>query len=278
MNDFDYNAIYYRVIDRDPENSRYNYDLEEMEIITTRIGVVKSAETHFEFDDMNGVAQWLYLGTKVRCLKIPVGSNILYNKSFSQGGCYRYSSDCVELLDILELEDFLGLLASNPHTQDVALHIAHHKFSGNVQLPTSLYSLNLTHCDFSQLKPPLHLHLLTIIADGEDWSWNFKHLSLMRLCLIGFEFENVQFPQCHEISLSSCIIFSSVFGDDTESMSCSHCLMSHVSFPREAKLFASACVLEDCVLPIQNNVSVGSISWQCELLNSRTHSKLKGTI
>ena len=272
ISDFNYDTIYYRVIDRDPVNSTYHYDLEEMEIMTTGHGIVKLTTSQFEFDDINRVGRWLYLGKTIRRIKIPPESNVVLNTPFSQGGCYSYGSHCVELLDILTVEDFLHLLVSHPQAEDVDLHIAYHHFSHPVALPRSLYSLNVTHCTFSPVAWPADLQCLTVIGNGEKWNLEIKHLNLKRLYLVNFEFDETHFPiHCDDISLSNCIIFSSFFAETTQSISCSDCLVAHVKFPSTTTLFANASVLEDCLLPIKNQILVGPLSWQCEILNSQIH-------
>lgn len=137
--------IYYRVLG-DESASNYIYSQGEPAIMATGEGLVVSSQPLFEFDELEWVGRWLHLGTHIRRLRIPPEAQVVRSRPMSQGGCYSYRADRVELLDILP--DYIALMQAYDATQTTPqiLNFQGYIFPSNFQFPKCVRMLNLQDC------------------------------------------------------------------------------------------------------------------------------------
>lgn len=142
---FDHERIYYRVVG-DEKASGYSYSRGEAAIMATGEGVVIASQPLFEFDDLERVGRWLHLGTSIRRLRIPTEAQVVRSRPMSQGGCYTYRADRVELLEILP--DYVALMQAYDATQTTAhiLNFQGYTFPSNFQFPKRVRILTLQAC------------------------------------------------------------------------------------------------------------------------------------
>ena len=125
---FDFDRVYYRVIGT---RDGYIYNSGEPEIIAGGAGLVTYRRPYFEFDDLEGIGSWLYLGEQIRRIRVPRDAAVVVNQPMSQGGCYRWSADRIELLDVIDRAALIREMVE----ADAAPHNLH--FSGE-ELPAGL--------------------------------------------------------------------------------------------------------------------------------------------
>ncbi|MFT3764125.1 MAG: hypothetical protein QM820_01190 [Minicystis sp.] len=110
---FDHDRVYYRVVGP-PEHRGYIYRSGEMERIATGEGLLVAEAPFFELGTIEDAGYWLFLGDRVRRLRIPMDANVVKNVSMSQGGCYPWSTDRVEVLGEI---DVAGLVRDMDRTR-----------------------------------------------------------------------------------------------------------------------------------------------------------------
>lgn len=139
---FDFDRIYYRVLGTRPG---YIYNQDEPTIVAAGQGLVTAARPIFEFDDLDDVGRWLFLGDRVRRLRVPREATVVRNRPMSQGGCYTWSADRIELLEIV---DIAGLMQEYraAEVEPWVLHIAAYEFPEGFRFPASVRRLIFTGC------------------------------------------------------------------------------------------------------------------------------------
>lgn len=137
--------FYYRVIG-DEKASGYCYSQGEPAIMATGEGLCVASQPLFEFDELEWVGRWLHLGQKIRRLRIPPEAQVVRSRPMSQGGCYMWRADRVELLDILP--DYAALMPVYDATQTTArvLNFQDYLFPSDFRFPKRVHILNLQNC------------------------------------------------------------------------------------------------------------------------------------
>ncbi len=127
------------------ERPGYAYRPGEPEILAAGAGLATAPRPHFEFDPLETIGQWLFLGGRVRRLRVAPDAIVERNTPMSQGGCHRWSADRIELLEILDLAALMPEFDRAGVTPEF-LHIAHYELPPRFQFPTRARSILLTHC------------------------------------------------------------------------------------------------------------------------------------
>ena len=140
---FDHEATYYRVIGNG--NKGYAYSEGEPTVMETASGHQRAQGPIFEFDSLSKIGNWLYLGNRVRRLRVPVGARVVRNEPMSQGGCYTFGSDRIELLDVVDFATLMRELDATKQTTSV-LHLESYEFSADFSFPERVSWLILDRC------------------------------------------------------------------------------------------------------------------------------------
>lgn len=140
MDDFDHDALYYRILGA---GDGYMFRTGEPAEIA---GTPKVHDRPFyEFDDLRTIGDWLHLGDRVLVLKIPRDAIVEENTPMSQGGCMAYSSSAVEPVGVLSFADLM-------RTYDAAemrpggIHLQRQQFADFALPVRGVKRLNLDHC------------------------------------------------------------------------------------------------------------------------------------
>ncbi len=139
---FDHDKVYYQVIQI---RAGYEADAEATRIIAEESGFLHSDRPVFEFESLEGIGAWLFLGSSIRRLKIPRGAEVILNSPTGQGNCYRYSSDSVELLEIIDITELLNEMTALQDVQ-LILNIADYKIPDGFVFPPGTFALHLNRC------------------------------------------------------------------------------------------------------------------------------------
>lgn len=139
---FDFDRAYYRVIGT---RDGYIYNAGEDAVIASESGLVTHARPYFEFEDLKGVGSWLHLGDRVRRLRVPRGATVVINRPFSQGGCYTWSADRVELLDVLDRTALIQEMAE-AGAEPSCLFLHEYEFPAGFRFPARVGTLILRGC------------------------------------------------------------------------------------------------------------------------------------
>lgn len=142
--DFDFDALYYRVLGKD---DGYIFRAGEPEAIAA--DPPAHERPYYEFDDLESLGSWLFLGDRVLVLRVPRGARVEENRPMSQGGCMKYSASRIERVGVLSLAELM-------RTYDAAgvrprgLHLARQRLGDDLRLPAcGADGLNLSHCSGS---------------------------------------------------------------------------------------------------------------------------------
>ena len=156
---FDFDRTYYRVLGTRPG---YIYNQDEPTIVATAQGLVTDARPIFEFDDLDDVGRWLFLGDRVRRLRVPREAMVVRNRPMSQGGCHTWSADRIELLEIV---DIAGLMQEYraAEVEPWVLHLDAYEFPAGFRFPTGVDFLLLEGClACAPLELPARLERLSV--------------------------------------------------------------------------------------------------------------------
>lgn len=140
--DFDFDRVYYRVIGTRPG---YMYNQGEPEQIADGAGLVTHDRPYFEFESLAGVGTWMHLGARIRRLRIPRDAVVVRNRPYSQGGCYAWSADRVELLDTLDHAALIREMVDTG-TEPHALDLEDLEIPADFRLPIAVGLLFIRDC------------------------------------------------------------------------------------------------------------------------------------
>lgn len=157
---FDHSQIYYRVLGG--PHPYYAYTEGEPEQMANGRGRLASAEPVYQFERLEKIGQWLFLGDRVRRLRVPRTARVIENRPMSQGGCYSFSADQVELLDELDFATLMKLLDASPSPARL-LHIERYELPAGFAFPRGLSIVILDRClSVTPLAFPDGLHRLAL--------------------------------------------------------------------------------------------------------------------
>lgn len=140
MDDFDHDALYYRILGA---GDGYIFRTDEPAEIA---GTPKIHDRPFyEFDDLRTIGGWLHLGDRVLVLKIPRDAIVEENSPMSQGGCMAYSTSTFERVGVITFAELM-------RTYDAAgmrpggIHLQRQHFTDFTLPARGVKRLNLDHC------------------------------------------------------------------------------------------------------------------------------------
>jgi hypothetical protein len=142
----DDDRVFYRVIGGNAK--RYAYTDGEPEIMELGAGRQKAERPIFEFESLQSIGAWLFLGNRVRRLRVPPGVPVVRNQPMSQGGCYSFASDEVELLDVVDFPALMRELdATDDENDEIGLlHFERFDFPSGFAFPKRVSWLILDRC------------------------------------------------------------------------------------------------------------------------------------
>lgn len=158
--EFDHDQVYYRVLGG--PHPYYAYTKGEPEQMANGQGRLTSAEPVYQFELLEKIGNWLFLGDRVRRLRVPRSARVVKNRPMSQGGCYSFSADQVELLDIIDFATLMELLDASPDPARI-LNIERYEIPAGFAFPRGLEILILDRClSVTPLAFPDGLHRLAL--------------------------------------------------------------------------------------------------------------------
>lgn len=140
---FDHDGVYYRAVGEGVKD--YGYRAGEPERMATGRGLVRAESPYFEFDPADRIGARLYLGRQVRRLRVPPDAVVARNVPMSQGGCYTFSADRVELLEIVEFAELMREL-DRAGVEAGIVHLARHELPAGFRFPARSTGVILDGC------------------------------------------------------------------------------------------------------------------------------------
>ncbi len=192
----DRSRTYYRVV-----HARDGYMSDAEESFDPSSGLARSDFTDLEFETLEGVGRWLFLGTEIQSLRIPEDANIELNSPMGQGGCYAYSSDKFQVLEALSIADWLTRLPEryegSLHVRDIELPLIL-RFPSCWSLQLENLAINATDC-FREEVDAIRLHHVSF-ANKTGLPGRLKELRLL-----GVDPGDLVFPETlTSLSLDHC--------------------------------------------------------------------------
>lgn len=197
MDDFDYQATYYRVL-----ATRDGYIFRTGEPEAIRSGTTVYKKPYYEFDSLKMIGTWLHLGDEILVLRVPEGALVEENSPFSQGGCMEFSATEVRPIAVISVAELMRHY-DEAGVKPSQLHLVNRQFDGSFQLPRAgVDSLNLSHCtgtlDLSGVTRRLCLWYSQITPT--PWPAQLQELAITNAR------ELRSLPKAENISLSSAIV------------------------------------------------------------------------